>query len=141
MQDKNSRISLEQQARIEVAVEKLAAVLRPNQKIGFFFQCVIDSVEGRSNGRVAWIEKQNGRFGTGLKSIVSQEKELFQASVRPQLQIVKPQAIDFSKIKLQHLKEMAVSLGIKPVGDKRRRDTWINALVEYKNSRQLPVAA
>lgn len=136
MYDKYSKISLEQQARIETAVAELAAVLRPKQKIGFFFQCAIDAVEGKDNGRVGWIEKQNGRFGTGLKAIVSREKELF-APAKPQLRVV---ALDYSKIKLQKLKEMAASFNIKPAGDKRRRDTWINAIVEYRNSQQLIAA-
>ena len=115
MQDKNSKISSEQQARIEVAVETLAAALRPNQKIGFFFQCVIDSVEAKSNGRVDWLNKQEGRFATGLKHLVNREKELFQPV--PQLQIVEsaPQPAQlvtgsFGKASKQELKQQVLAL-------------------------------
>ena len=36
---------------------------------------------------------------------------------------------DLNKLKLNQLKEKARALGLNPTGDKRRRETWINALI------------
>lgn len=160
MLDKKSKIPASQQARIELAVAALSVALRPNQKsYGFVFQCVIDSIEGKENGRVTWLQNQNGRYGAGLKLVVELEKKIFlektaifyedfhldpsyqyeeEAPAQPAQVIAFHRPTlqqDLSKLKLPQLKELAAKLGIVPTGDKRKKQSWVDALTIH----QLPV--
>jgi hypothetical protein len=156
MLDKKSKIPASQQARIELAVAALSIALRPNQKsYGFVFQCVIDSIEGKENGRVTWLANQNGRYATGLKLVVEREREIFlektaglyedfhleQApaeSVEPAQVLPFPNTPkrDLAQLKVAKLKEIAAQLCIKPEGDKRKKQTWINAIASYESASQ-----